>query len=319
MVLLASRGLGHVVPVPPSTCAFEPVEIDVPAMGISTQAVAPDPSEQLRLLYDPQAGQAQFDARALAPRRFDAAGSAGTLSVPAFFVASLQDSGDFAAQETVTLTLDGMSAAVPMVLTTGLAAAGSLVVEGAPIAPKPSGVFTLVGVAANGGLGPPVGDAAVAIRLTCVADPRPDVDQFIIATRSTLVSASLTSQQLRLRTIFAPGPTQTPSFADRPAIFRVSTAGGTVLAGQLPSGLPAQNRKLFSGRSTDGTVLVAVRLLRRRPSPTYLLGIKASGPSLPAAAGGGTTVTITYDVGGLLSRVTHTLRANRKGTRLHFP
>ena len=51
----------------------------------------------------------------------------------------------------------------------------------------------------------------------------------------------------------------------------------------------------------------------------YLFAIKLKTPTLPAGATGAVPVTVTYDVGGLLSRVTVSLHAKRGGALLRYP
>jgi len=162
-------------------------------------------------------------------------------------------------------------------------------------------------------------DTAVAVALTCVAAPRPDLDQFTLATRTKVLSASITAKTLRLRAIFAPGSAETPDFAHRPALFRAHAGTEAIATAGRPEGLTPHGRKLFVGRSPDGRTVIAVALVSRTPQPTYLLGVRVSGPTLPAGSGAPTAVGFSYDVGGLLARVTSTLRSRQRGTRLQFP
>jgi len=46
ILLAAAVASAHVIPVCPSTCAFEPIEIDAPDGGISVTAAPPSPSDQ---------------------------------------------------------------------------------------------------------------------------------------------------------------------------------------------------------------------------------------------------------------------------------
>src|SRR4051812_39983090 len=94
LLLVARSAHAHLVPVPPSTCAFDPVEIAAPNDSVIATAAAPTASDVLRIVYDPQASQAQFDLRTVPPRAFTVSGSAGTLALPALFVSTLSNAGD---------------------------------------------------------------------------------------------------------------------------------------------------------------------------------------------------------------------------------
>ena len=93
----------------------------------------------------------------------------------------------------------------------------------------------------------------------------------------------------------------------------------TIAAVELPSGLPARGRRLFIGRSGDGRAALGVRRLQRPGPAAYLLAVKVKSPTLPAVTGGPVNVTLTYDVGGLLSRLTLPMRVKRHGALLHYP
>jgi len=149
--------------------------------------------------------------------------------------------------------------------------------------------------------------------------PRPDTDQFRLATRTTPVSATLTARALRLRAIFAPGATDAPDFPGSSALLRASNGNTTIAAVDLPSGLPARGRKLFIGRSDDRRAALGVRRFQRPGPAVYLLAVKVKSPMLPPVTGGPVSVTLTYDVGGLLSHLTLPMRAKRHGALLHYP
>src|SRR5207249_12005095 len=66
LVLLATASISaHIVPVPPSTCAFDPITVEMPVAGTAAPA---GPSDTLRILYDPQSSTAQFELRSVPPR-----------------------------------------------------------------------------------------------------------------------------------------------------------------------------------------------------------------------------------------------------------
>ena len=317
LLLRATSAAAHIVPVPPSTCVFDPVTIEAPVSGTVGTAAPPGSADQFRILYDPQASQAEFDLQSVPPRTFTAAGIEGTLALPGIVFAALRNSGDLTVATSLSFTMNGSTTAVPMTLTTGVAAAAGMVVEGMPIASD--GRFALVGIMAPSALGPPLGGALLAVRLACQAVPRPDTDQFRLATRTTPVSATLTARALNLRAIFAPGAMDVPDFPASPALLRASSGNTTITTVDLPSGLPARGRKLFIGRSDDGRAALGVRRLQRSGPVAFLLAVKIKRPTLPAVTGGPVSVTVTYDVGGLLSHLALPMRVKRHGALLHYP
>jgi len=317
LLLLAPSAPAHIVPVPPSTCVFDPVTVEAPMSGVVGAAAPPEPADQFQIFYDPAASQATFDMQSVPPRSFTAAGVDGTFALPGLVVGTLISSGDLTLSTSLAFTMNGGTTTVPITLTTGLAAAAAMVVEGMPIASD--GRFALVGITAESGLGPPLGGQLLAVRLACQAVPRPDTDQFHFATRTTPVSATLTARALRLRLIFAPGATDVPDFPASPALLRASGGGTTIAAVDLPSGLPPRGGKLFIGRSDDGRAALGVRRFQRPGPAAYLLAVKVKSPTLPPVTGGPVSVTLTYDVGGLLSHLTLPMRAKRHGALLHYP
>ena len=314
LLLLAPSAPAHIVPVPPSTCVFDPVTVEAPMSGVVGAAAPPEPADQFQIFYDPAASQATFDMQSVPPRSFTAAGVDGTFALPGLVVGTLISSGDLTLTTSLAFTMNGGTTTVPITLTTGLAAAAAMVVEGMPIASD--GRFALVGITAESGLGPPLGGQLLTVRLACQAAPRPDTDQFHFATRTTPVSATLTARALRLRAIFA---TDAPDFPGSPALLRASNGDTTIAAVELPSGLPARGRRLFIGRSDDGRAALGVRRLQRPGPAAYLLAVKVKSPTLPAVTGGPLSLTLTYDVGGLLSRLTLPMRAKRHGALLRYP
>jgi hypothetical protein len=313
---LSARAAAHIVPVPPSTCAFEPVSLDMPATGVAATVTPAVAADAFQILYDPQASAAQFNLTGVPPRSFAAGDVAGTLALSSLFGAALRNDGDLTATPTFTFTTGAGDASVPIALTTGLAVAGDGIVEGAPIAAD--GTFALVGVADPSPLPPPLAGGPLVVRLGCQAVPRPDTDQFRIATRTTPVSASLTAKLLKARLIFAPGSGDTPDFAGRPALLRVSAGGATVTTADLAGGLPKHGAS-FVGHTADGRAALGVRRLHRGGQVVYLLALKMKTPALPATATSPVSVQYTYDVGGLLSRLVLPMKAKRRGALLRYP
>ena len=317
LVITGGSTYAHLEPVLPSTCAFDPVEIAAPADGIAATATAPTASDVLRIVYDPQASQAQFNLSSVPPRDFTVGGSAGTLALPAVFVSTLSNAGDLSVTMPLAFTVDGTPATVPMTLTTGLAVEGGTIVEGAPLAAD--GSFTLAGVSAGSSLGGPFAGRVVSVRLTCQANPRPDTDQFAVATQTTFIDGSVNARMLRLRVIFAPPAAVTPDLSTAPAVLRLRLNGALLASVEVPNGLAARSRKLFVGTSTDGRATVAVRSLKRGGKTVYLLGLKVTSPTLAPMSGKRVPAELVYTTGGLFSRATASFKVKGHGTRGTFP
>jgi len=316
ILLLAARGAAaHIVPIPNSQCALDPVEIVAPASGVTATVASPTAADEFVIHWDPGTLQAQFTG--VPARTFTAAGVSGTFALPTIFPATFTHGGDLIASVPVFFAMNGSTVAVPLTLTTGLWAAGGTVVEGAPIGPPPDGRFTLVGITAGSGLGPPFGPGMLSVQLSCQAVPRPDPDQF--AWQTTPVSASLNGQILRLRAIFAPAGTTAPNFAGTPAILRLTLPGAVITTAYVPNGLTPHGRNLFIGRSDDGGTAWGIRTLRRNGQTSFLMALRIKGATPPAATTTSVPADVVYEVGGFVSRMSLAFRANRKGTRLRFP
>src|SRR5207253_430035 len=134
VLLLAARGAAaHIIPIPPSTCVLDPVDIVAPATGVAATVAPPAAADQLTVHWDVSTNQAQFDLASVPPRSFVAAGVSGTFALPTFFSATFTHNGDLTATVPVVVAMNGSTVAVPLTLTTGLAAAGGTMVAGAPI------------------------------------------------------------------------------------------------------------------------------------------------------------------------------------------
>jgi len=317
LLLAAATARAHIVPVPPSTCAFEPVVVEMPAAGLTATGAPPGPGDAFHILYDPQASAAQFNLTGVPPRSFSATGVMGTFSVSPIFGAALANDGNLQATPTFTFTTPAGTASAAIALTTGLVVAGDAVLEGVPLS-KADGTFALTGVLDPSVLPAPLAGGPLVVRLGGQAVPPPDTDQFRIATRTTVLSAAITAKLAKARFIFAPGTMEQPDFPGRPALLRISTGDTTIATADLSSGLAAHGKKLFIGRSADGRVALGVHTLRRSGQLAYLFAVKLKTPALPVATGA-VAATVTYDVGGLLARVALSLHAKRGGALLRYP
>lgn len=311
LALVAPAVRAHDVPIPPSTCAFDPIEITVPGVGRRITAAAAGPADALRIVYLTGSKTAQFNAGTVPPRDLAGAGTGGALALPAVFTAHLLGSGDFTAPGVALgLTIDGTAITLPVTLTTGLTSAGGVLAEGAPM--NTGGIFTLAGVAPLDGMPAPLGGEAAVVRLTCTAAPVPDLDQFpVIATKR--LAGMIATRGLRLRAVIDPG-LQPADFPGQPAVVRVTVGTVAVATIDFPAGLETDGPRAFVGQSANGLKRVTVRLVRRVPATyTLMLGVRGAFPDLPP---GRSLVTVSYQVGGLLSRAERFFHGNRAGTKL---
>jgi hypothetical protein len=329
LVLVAARpAAGHDIPVMPSTCALDPIEISAPERGVVASVEPPVAGDVVRTTYDVQDWTAQFAAEPVVPRPFVADGVAGTVEVPELFVANLlsvrpsptlEPLGDLVVPgASLAFALDaGGAASVPVRLSTGIAGMPGRLVAGSPM--DDTGAFTLVGVVPRVGLPPPL-DGALVVRIGCRAAPAPDVDQFRLATASRLrAGAGRRGGTFGARIVLAPGVGLTPDFTGVAAMLQASAEGTTIAAAYLPA-LEARGHRRFVGTSPDGSASIRVRYLRRRFGvDNYLLTVSIRGATLPPPGAGRRQVDVVYDIGGLLSRLTARFRANAAGTRLVFP
>jgi hypothetical protein len=243
------------------------------------------------------------------PRPFALGGTDGSLAFPASFAARMLDSGDLTTTELpLALAVGGTEAVLRIALTTGLAAAGDLVVQGAPLGGD--GRFVLVGVAADGALPPPFDGGPVVLRLGCATQPPPDLDQFSLAVRTGPLRGRLTGAGGRLRTVMQASAAP-PDFAGRPAIVQVR-GGGEVLASlHVPEGLAPRGRRRFVAGGDGGTIKVA----RKGRAGRHVLSIRVASSTLPVAEARQAPVELAFDLGGALGRSAAVFRANRAGTR----
>jgi hypothetical protein len=315
VAVLAARASAHIVPIVPSTCGFDPASVELPATAV-VAPLAPAGGDEVDIIYDLPTSTAQFSRRSVPPRPFSVGGVDGTLALPPFFVATLLANGELTTSPEFTFTLGADTVTVSIPLTTGLVVAGDSLIEGAPIGPD--GRFTWVGVVDPSPLGPPLAGGPLAVRLSCQATPVPDTDQFRVGTTTPLLSVSLKASLLKLKLVATPGTGDEPDFAGPATLLRVSS-GGAPVASLALAGLQARGRKNFVGQSGDGRATIGVRKIRRKGEVAYRLVLKLQGPSMPSAVDAPLVATITYDVGGLLSGKTVTLRPKRHGTLLRYP
>jgi hypothetical protein len=298
VLLLAAHGAAaHDVPVNPSTCTFDPLELRVPASGLSASVPPPSAADAMRVVYTVATATAQFQQPVVSPRAFTIGGVAGTIAFPRAFNAGLQTSGDLRADDVaLAVTLGGVRTTVPVELTTSVAVTGSLVVTGSPIASD--GRVTLAGVIPGGKLPPPL-DSASVIQLTCRVTPRPDLDQFAAAPTVGSLAGKLASSQGRLHAALQGGVLSPTMLTGGPAILHLD-AGGTPLATlEFPAGFTAQGARMLRAEGADGSLLT-IRLGKGR-APARLQA-RLPGMAVPAALTGTVDVEATLVAGSLTAR-----------------
>ncbi len=322
-LFVAAGAHAHSVPVLPSACTFDPIEVAEPATGASGTLAPVDAADGLLVAYDTRAKTATFqfcpgttpsDAASCVPAQPPAhaffGDLTGSLSFPPVFVATLFDSGDLVAPVSLAVAANGgVTVTSQPLFTTGLAAAGDVVVEGAPI--DEQGRFTMVAVLPASAL------PAIVLRLAGQLTPEPDLDQFASTPTTTAVAGAITAKAAKLRVTFE--PPADPDFAGNPTIVRVSAGGATIATADLAAGLPAHGKRLFVGQSPDGRARISAQLVRRKPVLTYALVLRLAGATLPVGAGRRVAVDVTYVTGGVLGRGQRAFRVNGRGTRLAAP
>src|SRR6185436_16744794 len=60
LLLLAGRADAHSVPIDPSLCTFDPVDITAPSTGFAAIAAPPAATDTFRIVWDPGSSRAQL-------------------------------------------------------------------------------------------------------------------------------------------------------------------------------------------------------------------------------------------------------------------
>jgi hypothetical protein len=310
----------HIVPIPPSLCAFEPLDLRAPASGLVGAAAAAGPGDMIRILYDASASEIQLCAvdpsdssgcGSPVPRPFTLGATTGTITFPRLFQGGMLSSGDMTIPDLpILITVGGSAATIPVTLTTGLVAVDGAVAEGAPLQELAS--VTLVGVLPGNALPPPLTGRSVLVRLSCLPRPVPDKDQFPPPLEMTSVKGSITSKQVLLRGTAAIVPSSSsPDFVGSPVLLAVDADGTTIASAIFSQGL--HGRKRLTGTSDDGQGTITVRQSASR----VVLTVKLRNVTLPPPASGARVlVDVTLDA-GLIGRGEQLFQANGNGRRLH--
>ena len=307
LLLAATAARAHDVPVNPSTCTFDPIEVTALGAGLSASVAAPTAADGMRVVYSVAAGVVQFQQPTVSPRAFTIGGVAGTIAFPQAFDGQLATSGDMHAEDVALgVTLGGVRQTVQVNLTSAVAVAGGVVASGVPMGSD--GQFTLAGVIPAGRLPAPL-DAATVVRLTCRAAPAPDVDQFVIAPAVTSLAGVLSGTQGKLRGALQGGSLSAATVTGGPAILQLDAGGVALATVEFAGGFTAQGRDLIA-QATDGSRLT-LRFGKGRAAARLLATLP--GVAVPAGATGSVEVEATLVAGPMTARGGRRFRA-RGGT-----
>jgi hypothetical protein len=307
-VLLAAPALAHDVPVNPSTCTFDPLELTAPDAGLSASVAAPTAADAMRVVYSVATGIAQFQQPTVSPRALTIGGVAGTIAFPRAFNAKLVASGDMHADDVaLDITLGGVAATVALNLTSAVAIVGDDVVSGVPMGDD--GSFVLTGAIPAGRLPAPLDAAPTVIRVSCRVTPVPDRDQFVLVPAVTSLAGVLSPTTGKLRGRLQGGSVSAATVGGGPAILRLDAAGTSLATVEFPGGFTAQGRDLVA-EGNDGSRLT-IRPGKGR-APARLLATLA-GVNVPAGASGSIDVEATLVAGPMTARGSRPFRA-RGGT-----
>jgi len=309
---------GHIVPIPPSLCAFDPIHLDVPVMGLAGDAQAAVSADTMRILYDVASNDIQICSdpadrcNGVVPRAFTLGPSSGTLTLPPFFFGRMQSSGDVTVDDVpLVLTLDGTPTTARVSLTTGLTAVNGTVLEGAPLQGFSS--IVLVGLVEGDALPAPFTGRSLVLTMSCQPRPVPDIAQFAPAPEMTGIAGQITGSTVRLRAtveVFPPSPP--PNFGGGPTLFAVHLDGKTIASAIIPTGL--SGRRHLMGTSVDGSAVVEVR---ERSASRFVIDLSARNLAIPPQQPNAPVlVSLTVDGGGILGRGEKLFNASRNGRRL---
>ncbi|HLY39477.1 MAG TPA: hypothetical protein VKU61_15640 [Candidatus Binatia bacterium] len=320
IVATAVSAGAHIVPIPPSTCAFDPFQFRVPATGLTGEAQSADPTDVLRLSYDASADVIQFCGTGgsdgtqceAVPRTFTLGATSGTLTFPALFNGQMLSDGDITVADLpVTVAAGGSTTRTAVTLTTALTAADGIVFQGQPLQGLAS--FTLVGVIDGAALPLPLAGQTLVLSLSCLPRPVPDKDQFGAPLVASSMRGAITSKLAHLHAIA--DVTSAPDLSPGPTLLAINADGTMIATGIVTGGLHAD--KTLTGRSDDGQTTVTVRMLRRRSGTRLVLDVRLQRVTFPKEVSGARVlVDLTLDAGGVIWRGEKLFRATAGGRRL---
>jgi hypothetical protein len=319
-VLVAGVARAHLVPIPPSTCTFDPLELRVPALGLTGAASAAGGGDVVRLTYDASANQVQVCGTAggdgthcdAVPRPFTLGGVSGTLTLPALFQGHMLSSGDITLSDVpLTIAAGGTGMTTAVTLTTALATADGAVLGGRPLQGLES--FVLVGVIDGAALPGAFGGRSLVLSLSCLPRPVPDKDQFQLPLVLGSIRGDVTSKLIRLRAT-ADVASVPPDVSVGPTLVAVAADGATFAAAAVPGGL--RGRKTQSGKSADGNGTITVKRTQRKGATRLTFDVRLKKVVLPTGLAGRVVLSLTLDAGGTIGRGERLFRVSKGGKRL---
>jgi len=323
LVCTAVAALAHLVPIPPSTCTFDPLTLTVPATGASGAADPALPADTVRIAFDAPANQIQFCAAGATadactdavPRPFTLGTTIGTLTFPAVFNGDMLSSGDVTiADVPIIVTTGAATQTARVTLTTGLAAAGGAVVAGAPL--QGLAAVTLVGAFDPATLPPPLTGQLVVLSASCLPRPVPDKDQFAPPFVPKSLVGHITADGARIRATADVPSVSPPDLSGAPTVVALDVGGTIVASGVVSGGLGGRGN--LSGTSDDGRTAIEVRSSRRGATSRIVLTVRFDAVTLPPQSPGAPVlVDLVIDAGGVIGRGEQLFRVSRDGRRVH--
>jgi hypothetical protein len=323
----------HVVPIPPSTCAFDPLALSVPGTASTGAAAAPTTADMVRTVYDAASSEIQFcpavadpnQCGSPVPRAFTLGTTSGTLTFPDVFAGNMLSSGDVTIDALpVTVTVGASTTTAPITFTTGLVDVAGTVLEGVPLQGLQS--YTLVGVAAGDALPPPLAGQPLVLTMSCEPRPVPDKDQFALVPTFGKIGGRIMQGKSKLRTtaeLFSSSP---PDFATHPSMLVLHADGQPIASALFSSGL--QGTKRLTATSDDGGATLTLKQTsgpqsvvtgtRSATGTKFVVMIRFSNVALPPQTGGGRVlIDLTLDTAGILGRGEQLFHASHNGKKLH--
>jgi hypothetical protein len=307
----------HIVPVPPSVCAFEPLALSVPTAGITGAAQA-GPGDAMRVLYDASASQVQLcpvdpgnpvGCGAAVPRAFTLGATTGTVTLPPIFDGRMLSSGDVTIFDLpLTFTVGATTATTRVTLTTGLVSMNGAVAQGTPL--QGLGSFTLVGRVDDGVLAAPL-ESAMLVTLSCQPRPVPDKTQFLSPLVMTPIGGQLTGNQMRLRTTISISSSSPPDLTHA-LLLAVNLDGKMVASSVFSSGVSGSRR--LTGTSDDGNATLTIR---RASGGRLIVSAQLRNTTLPAQSPGAPVLLdLTLDGGSFIGRGEQLFRTSGSGRQV---
>lgn len=309
----------HIVPIPPSRCSFEPLDLSVPSTGATGQAQPAASADVIRLVFDAGQSRIQVCPAAADPnqcgpavvRDFTLGTTTGTLMFPSLFIGRMLASGDLTFEHLpIAFTAGSNVAMVPVTLTTALVTSGGQIFEGVPLQGLQS--LTLVGVADGAALPAPLTGHSMLLTISCQPLPVPDKDQFALAASVSPIGGQITSTKAKLHATVLTFDPASPNFGGHPTMLAVHVDGVTVATAIFSNGLQGDRRA--SATSDDGSTILSIR----QQSPGKLALVASLDKiALPTQSPGGRVlVEVTLDTAGILGRGEQLFHVSRNARKL---